>query len=69
MSSLKGIFWNSEGLRDPAKHDFIQESVREQRLDFIALSETGRTNFAAHFLNRLAAGLDFVWYILPPHGR
>ena len=38
-------------------------------MDFIALSETGRSNFSTHFLNRLAAGLDFAWYILPPHGR
>ena len=69
MSGLKGMFWNCEGIRDPAKHDFIQETVREQRLDFLALSETGRSNFANHFLDRLAAGLDFAWYILPPQGR
>ena len=41
MTGLKGMFWNSQGIRDPAKHDFIQETVREQRLDFIALSEIG----------------------------
>ena len=57
MTTLKGMFWNSQGICDPAKHDFIQETVREQRLDFIALSETGRSNFATHFINRLAAGL------------
>ena len=48
---------------------FIQETAREQWLDFLALSETGRSNFANHFLDRLAAGLDFAWYILPPQGR
>ena len=37
MLGLKGMFWNCEGIRDPAKHDFIQETFREQRLDFLAL--------------------------------
>lgn len=62
-------FWNSEGLRDPAKHRFIQESVRDLRLDFIALLEIGRSNFSNPFLRHLARGLDFAWYCLPPQGR
>ena len=61
--------WNSEGFRDPAKHLFVQESIREHRLDFIALLEMGRSNFTVPFLQHLACGLDFAWYCLPPHGR
>jgi hypothetical protein len=38
-------------------------------LDFVVISETGRSNFAAPFLNHLAASYDFVWFCLPPHGR
>ena len=63
------MFANREGLRDPAKHFFIQEIIREQRLDFLALSETGRANFATPFLSHLSAGLDFAWFCLPPHER
>jgi len=69
MQGLKGITWNSEGFRDLAKHLFVKEAIREHRLDFIALLETGRSNFAVPFLKQLAAGLDFSWFCLPPHGR
>jgi hypothetical protein len=68
MINLKGIAWNSEGFKDPGKHLFVKESIREYDLDFIALLETGRSNFAIPFLRDLAAGKDFAWYCLPPMG-
>jgi hypothetical protein len=40
MINLKGIAWNSEGFKDPGKHLFVKESIREYDLDFIALLET-----------------------------
>src|SRR6266498_1813939 len=69
LQGLRGMTWNSEGFRDPAKHLFVRESIREHRLDFIALLEMGRSNFAIPFLQHLACGLDFAWYCLPLHGR
>ena len=69
MEGLKGLTWNSEGFKDPAKHLFVKEAVRDNCLDFIALLETGRANFTVPFLANLAAGQDFSWFCLPPHGR
>ena len=69
MQGLRGFFWNSEGFRNPAKHLLVKETIRERRLDFVALSETGRANFAAPFLKNLSAGYDFMWFCMPPHGR
>jgi exonuclease III len=69
MNSLKGLFWNCDGFRDNAKHLFVREIIREEKLDFIALLETGRPSFSVHFLNHLANGFDFSWFCLPPHGR
>ena len=66
---MRGIFWNSRGLRDLAKRRFLAEASIEHRLDFIALSETGRGNFAPQFLNTLLGGADFDWHCLPPRGR
>ena len=43
----------------------VNEMVREHKLDFIALSETGRFNFATPFLFFLAGGLDYNWFCLP----
>ena len=54
---MKGIFWNSRGLKDLAKRRFLAEAPIEYRLDFIALSETGRDNFSPQFLNTLSGGL------------
>ena len=69
MNNLKGMTWTSEGFRDLGKHLFVKESIRDHNLDFIALLETGRSNFAIPFLRDLAIGRDFAWYCLPPHGR
>ena len=66
---MKGIFWNSRGLKDLAKRRFLAEASIEHRLDFIALSETGRDNFSPQFLNTLSGGIDFDWHCLPPRGR
>jgi hypothetical protein len=64
-----GFIWNSDGFGDPAEQLTIIEAIREHRLDFVVISETGRSNFSAPFLNHLAAGYDFVWFCLPPQGR
>jgi hypothetical protein len=39
---MKGIFWNSRGLGDLAKFRFLSETSKEEKLDFIALLETGK---------------------------
>ena len=66
---MRGRFWNSRGLKDLAKRRFLAEIALEQRLDFVALSETGRDNFAPQFLSSLVGGIDFDWHCLPPRGR
>jgi exonuclease III len=66
---MKGAFWNSDGFRDSAKHSLVRESIRDLKLDFFAIFETGRENFSVPFLGRLSGSLDFIWYCLPPQGR
>jgi hypothetical protein len=66
---MQALIWNSEGFKDTTNHLFIQESIREYKLDCVALVETGRSNFSMPFLRNLAAGRDFAWFCLPPHGR
>ena len=66
---MKGMFWNSRGLRDLAKIRFIAETTLHHSLDFIALMETGRDNFTSQFLNSLSGGAEFDWHCLPPRGR
>jgi hypothetical protein len=66
---MKGVFWNSRGLADLAKHKFLAELVREEQINFIALSETGRESFPDHVLKNLCARRDFLWHAMAPHGR
>ena len=68
MSYERNI-WNSRGLRDLAKRRFLAEASIEHRLDFIALSETGRGNSSPQFLNTLSGGVDYDWHCLPLRGR
>ena len=66
---MKGIFWNNRGLADLAKQRFLAETTLEDKLEFIALLETGRDNFTPQFLGSLTAGVAFDWHCLPPRGR
>ena len=43
--SMKGIFWNCRGLCDLAKHIFLHDVAGDNKLDFIALSETNKIIF------------------------
>jgi exonuclease III len=53
---MKGIYWNTNGLKDPKKHKFISDLTKEHNLNFIALSKIGRSNFTPKFLKSLCAG-------------
>ena len=66
---MNGMFFNSRGLGDLAKHQFIAECNREYNLDFMALSETGRRDFSASLLDRLSGGIDYNWISRPPRGH
>jgi hypothetical protein len=66
---MNGMFENSRGLKDLAKHLHIAESIREHFLDFVAFSETGKRNYSISFLNRLSGEEDIAWIPHPPRGR
>ena len=66
---MNGMFANSIGLGDLAKHLHFADCVRDHNLDFLAISETGRCDFSQSLLNRLSSGVDFAWYSRPPRGR
>ena len=66
---MKGLIWNSDGFGDTAKHFALQEAIRENKLAFAAVLETGISNFPAPFLRQISGGSEYAWYSLPPHGR
>ncbi|KAG2576652.1 hypothetical protein PVAP13_6NG060815 [Panicum virgatum] len=66
---MKGVFWNSNGLADLAKHRYLADLVREEQIEFIALMETGRDSFPDATLKHLCAGKDYLWHSMAPHGR
>jgi hypothetical protein len=66
---MNGMFRNSRGLRDLAKHSHIADCCKDYNLDFVAISETGKRDYSRSLLNRLSGGLDFEWYSRPPRGR
>ena len=66
---MKGVLWNSRGLGDLSKHRFLADLVKEEQINFIALSETGRDDFPDHILKNLCGGHEFLWHSMAPHGR
>jgi hypothetical protein len=65
---MKGLIWNSNGFRDPQKFCFISDKTRELNLAFIAILETGRSNFSALTLKNPCAGKKFLWHRKAPQG-
>ena len=59
---MNGMFMNSRGLRDLAKHLHIADCIREHNLDFVAISETGKRDYSASLLNRLSGGKTLTGY-------
>jgi hypothetical protein len=57
---MKGVFCNSRGLGDLAKHRFLAELVKEEQINFIALSEPGRDEFPDHILKNMCARRNFI---------
>jgi hypothetical protein len=43
--------------------------MKENGLSFIAISDTGRSDFMSRFLKNLCGGIDFLWHSKVPHGR
>ena len=66
---MKGVFWNSRGLRDLAKYRFLSEISKEESLDFIALLETRRKHFSDICLDTFCGGRQFFWHWSEPRGR
>ena len=66
---MKGIFWNSRGHSDLAKYRYVADAIKEHKLAFVALLETGKSDMSKTNLTRLSGGADFVWHCLPPRGR
>ena len=43
---MNGMFSNSRGLGDLAKHLHFADCVRDHNLDFLAISKTGKRDFS-----------------------
>ena len=66
---MRGIFWNSRGLRDLAKRNFLDDLSLEKNLDFIALLETHRRDFSDELLNTFCGNREFTWQWNPSNRR
>ena len=66
---MKGVFWNSRGLTDFAKHRYLSEMVKEEQINLIALLKIGRDDFSDATLKNFCGGRDFIWHSMAPHDR
>jgi hypothetical protein len=62
------FFWNSRGLRDLAKRNFLHDLSVEKGLDFIAILETHKRDFSDEILKSFCADREFSWHWIPPKG-
>jgi hypothetical protein len=66
---MRGIFCNSNEFKDPKKHKYTSDLTKESNLNFIAISETDRSDFTPRFLKNLCSGRDYLWHCKPLNGR
>jgi hypothetical protein len=69
LQNKRDFFWNTNGVRDPKKLKHISDLTKEHNLNFIALSETGRSEFMPSFLKNLCAWKEYLWDTMAPKGR
>jgi hypothetical protein len=55
--------------KDPKKHKFISDLTKKNSLNFIAILETGRSDFSTRFLKNLYLRRDYLWYSKATRGR
>jgi hypothetical protein len=53
LFKMKGVLWNSNRFKDPKKHKFVSDLTKENNISFIAISETGRSDFMPRTLKNL----------------
>ena len=63
---MKGVFWNSRGLTDFAKHRYLSEMVKEEQINLIALSKIGRDDFS-DATHKNFCGAEILFGIVWPH--
>jgi hypothetical protein len=56
---MNGIFRNSRGLGDLAKHSYMADCVKNYNLDFVAISETGKRDYSQNLLKGYPVELTF----------
>ena len=55
---MKEFYWNSRGLSDLAKYRHISDAIRDHKLDFVAVMETGKQDMSRSNHNRLSGDGD-----------
>ena len=66
---LSGLIWNSRGIGEKKKRDFIKEQIGQNNLDFVGIQETMKTDFNKLDLSDLSASEKFEWDFLPSKGK
>jgi len=46
-----------------------QLEVKNHVLDFVAITESGKSDFPMHILDHLSRDIEFIWKWIPPRGR
>ena len=66
---MAGMFWNSRGVGEDIRKNFIRTAIVSNKLHFIGLQETKKSSFTNVELERLSGGQDFTWIIAPSIGQ
>ena len=66
---LNGFIWNSRGVGDKGKRDFVCESARNYKLDFIGIQETMKQDFSEATSLSIGGEISFNWSWTPSKGR
>jgi hypothetical protein len=64
-----GLIWKCQGLGNNSKVQFLKELIRDEKIDFIGLQETQKSQFSDSWLSSIAGSKLFAWFSAPPNGR
>jgi len=66
---MKGLFWNSRGIKKNGVSSFLKDQILEHNFHFIALQETMVENIEDKILRKIDPKETYLWKWLPSRGK
>jgi exonuclease III len=69
MMSIQSIFWNCRGVRKRGVASYVEDKMRDLKLDTICFQEIILHDFSEACLRKIDPNKEYLWDWIPAQGR